>query len=184
MIIKLFLKAKHWQIFILMFGAPILFSFINLNSIINPINTIISIDVFISMILFMGWFYSIGVGLHKLLPKEVDLNLNKFKFFIFFPLIYIMILILWRPLNELIKIDFGLTIPFHLFSMFCMFYVMYFCSKTIKSIEMNKEVTFSDYSSEFFLFWFYIIGIWILQPKINKIYSEKIISTINFETEV
>jgi len=63
---------------------------------------------------------------------------------------------------------FGLIIPFHLFSMFCIFYCLYFVAKVFKTVELQRKVTFSDFAGEFFMIWFYPIGIWIVQPKINK----------------
>jgi hypothetical protein len=38
----------------------------------------------------------------------------------------------------------------------------------VKTIELQREVTFSDFAGEFFLIWFYPVGIWIIQPKVNK----------------
>ncbi|WP_238388512.1 hypothetical protein, partial [Christiangramia aestuarii] len=62
-------------------------------------------------------------------------------------------------------------IPLHLFSMFCMFYLLYFVSKTIKTVELKRSVTFSDFVGEFFMIWFFPIGVWFIQPRINKIIS-------------
>ena len=196
--INFFLKAKHWLIFTLMVGIPILFQIIAIIYIISSETPTITFSTFpIFMLLYMGvffgWFWSIGVGLHKFLPEKHDLNLKKFKIFFFFPLIYIIFLMFSMinfgvfsdspPSMGMMGVSFAIIIPLHLFSMFCMFYLLYFCSKIIKSIEMNREVNFSDYVGEFFLLWFYIIGIWILQPKINKIYSEKVNGSHNFELE-
>jgi len=66
---------------------------------------------------------------------------------------------------------FAFIIPIHLFSMFCIFYCMYFIAKEFKSVEVQKPVTFSDFAGEFFLLWFFPVGIWILQPRINKIFQ-------------
>jgi hypothetical protein len=49
---------------------------------------------------------------------------------------------------------------------------MYFVAKTFKTVELQKEVTFSDFIGEFFMFWFYYIGILFLQPKINKMVED------------
>lgn len=46
---------------------------------------------------------------------------------------------------------------------------MYFVAKTITSVEMKKESHFSDYIGDFFLIWFFPVGIWFVQPRINKI---------------
>ena len=61
------------------------------------------------------------------------------------------------------------VVPLHLFSMFCMFYLLYFVSKTLKTVELKREVTFSDFLGEFFMIWFFPFGIWIIQPRINKL---------------
>jgi len=195
---KLFLEAKHWQIFTLMVGVPFLFQIITIVYVIvtnSPLFAFSTFPIFMLLYvsIFFGWFWSIGVGLHKFLPENHSLKLKKFKIFFFIPLFYFTFLMFsmmsfgifsdFPPSNEIFGISFAIIIPLHLFSMFCMFYMLYFCSKTIKSIELNKQVEFSDYVGEFFLLWFYIIGIWILQPKINKIYSEKIIGSPNIELE-
>ena len=79
------------------------------------------------------------------------------------------------PPNGMVGIGIGILIPLHLFSMFCMFYLLYFCSKTIKSIELKREALFGDYIGEFLLLWFFVIGIWIIQPKINKMVDKNIV---------
>ncbi|WP_373551080.1 hypothetical protein [Haliscomenobacter sp.] len=49
------------------------------------------------------------------------------------------------------------------------FYCIYHVAKTIKTVELQRKVTFSDFIAEFFLVWFFPIGVWILQPTINKL---------------
>ena len=55
-----------------------------------------------------------------------------------------------------------------------MFHTMYWAAKSVKTVEMRKEVTFNDFAGEFFLIWFYPIGVWILQPKVNKLWAGEI----------
>ncbi|MCC1483634.1 hypothetical protein [Winogradskyella immobilis] len=62
-----------------------------------------------------------------------------------------------------------IIIPLHLFSMFCIFHTIYYVAKTIKTVELKRRVSFIDFAGDFFLVWFYFIGVWILQPKINKV---------------
>ena len=68
----------------------------------------------------------------------------------------------------------AIILPLHLFSMFCILYSLYFVAKTFKTVELQREVTFSDFAGEFFLIWFYPIGIWIVQPKINKMVEDQV----------
>lgn len=131
-----------------------------------------------------GWFYSVAVGLQSQLPEGVKLNVNRFKIFFFIPVIYLLVIFIGMAvLFNSIDIDSGeppfsfesagigvvIIIPLHLFSMFCIFHTMYFCAKTLKSVELGRMARSGDYIGEFFLFWFWFIGVWILQPRINKL---------------
>jgi len=59
------------------------------------------------------------------------------------------------------------------FLLFCMFYCLYFNAKALKAAEWQRPVTFSDFAGEFFMIWFFPVGIWILQPRINKLFENK-----------
>jgi hypothetical protein len=61
----------------------------------------------------------------------------------------------------------------HFSAMLSIFYAMIFAAKTLKSAELNKEAKISDYLGDFFLIWFYPIGIWILQPRIHKLIKKE-----------
>jgi hypothetical protein len=187
--INKFLKAKHWQIFLLTFGIPFVFQILIIPFTIifdDPmiVMKIMPIVMIIFLLVFLGWFYSIAIGLQKLIPEEIRLNITKFKIFLFIPLVYIAILSLKMGLgfesiinetsDESIGLFMGIIVPLHLFSMFCLFYCLYFVAKTFKTSETQKKVTFSDFAGEFFLIWFFPIGIWIVQPKINQMIKNKI----------
>jgi hypothetical protein len=101
--------------------------------------------------------------------------------FFFIPLIYIILIFGFigfafggilengqQPSGGMIGRLVGIIVPLHLFSMFCIFYCLYFVSKTFKTVELQREVSFSDFAGEFFMIWFFPIGVWIVQPKINK----------------
>lgn len=111
------------------------------------------------------------------------MKVKKFKIFFFIPVIYLTLIITFMTvmfssnvLNTLNNnppavgffIGFMLIFPIHIFAMFCIFYSLYFVAKTLKTAELQREVTFSDFVGEFFLAWFFPIGVWILQPRINK----------------
>jgi len=129
--------------------------------------------------LFLGWFYSLGTNLHKKLPETVNMNLKKFKIFLLIPAIYMVLFTFYMSSifsNVSTGIEpnpaiWGIIFPLHLFSMFCLFYCLYFISKELKAVEWQKPVTFSDFAGEFFLIWFFPLGIWIIQPRINKLFE-------------
>jgi hypothetical protein len=189
---NLFLKAKHWQVFLATFGLPIMLEIIMMASIFASFAHNSGKDVFnlyfrffpFIMLLFMGtlfgWLWSVAIGLQKMVPPEVKMKVTKFKIFFFIPVIYILLICLFigsmfgaqfSPDNQslpLIFSAFAIIVPVHLFSMFCIFYCLYFVAKIFKTVELQRPVTFSDFMGEFFMIWFHFIGVWVLQPKINK----------------
>lgn len=180
--IEKFLKAKHWQIFLITYGLPFLIQAIMIPMTIMGSNPMIMFKIFpIMMILFIGgffgWFWSVAIGLQQVIPDEIKLNVRIFKIFFLIPLTYIIFIF------GLIATSFfsggpnlgvfAIIVVFHLFSMFCIFYCLYFVAKTFKTAELQRKVTFGDYAGEFFMIWFFPIGIWIVQPKINKMIANK-----------
>tara|TARA_R110002051_G_scaffold45526_1_gene91611 strand:- start:269 stop:892 length:624 start_codon:yes stop_codon:yes gene_type:complete len=195
-----FLKAKHWQLFLLTFGIPMIFQYIMMNSMISNIGTeskselimtsdymnFFPIIVIIYMGVLFGWFWSISIGLQTKIPGNIKMKTKKFKIFFFIPLVYIFFISLFiggvfsgiklnrtEPSRGYVIGMIGVILPLHLLSMFGIFYSIYFVAKTLKTVELQKEVNFGDFASEFFMLWFYFIGIWIIQPKINKIAKNK-----------
>lgn len=125
---------------------------------------------------FFAWFYSLGTNLFKRLPVTEKMSLTRFRLFLFIPLVYMLFLMLFIFFDafrgaELGPGIFALIIPLHLFSMFCMFYCLYFNAKVLKAVELQRPVTFNDYAGEFFLLWFFPIGVWFIQPRINRLFN-------------
>lgn len=190
-----FLRAKHWQLFLLTFGIPMIFQFVMMGTMFANIGNQTQPDptaflfIFPLMMIvftgtFFGWFWSIAMGLQYKVPANVKMKTGKFKVFFFTQLVYMLLIfigmgIMMAGLSNTLEggqqpdpgIVFGsiaVILPLHLFSMFCMFYCLYFVAKTFKTVELQREVTFSDFAGEFFMIWFFPIGIWIIQPKVNK----------------
>ncbi len=193
---NLFLKAKHWQIFLLTYGIMFLGQLILMSYVIvnvgiqeeaNPLEIFEFFSYFpLIMLIFMGilfgWQWSVAVGLQEFIPEEIKMKLTRFKvFFIysvgymlsFMALFYIMfqgtLVNEMIPESELMVGYFAAIIPFHLLAMFSTFHSLYIVAKTFKTAELQREVHFSDFVGEFFLLWFFPIGIWLIQPKINKL---------------
>ena len=190
--IEKFLKAKHWQIFILLCVLPILLQMTLMPLAIignNPGDLLkfMPVIVIVYMAGFFGWFWSIAIGLQTKVPAEVHMRINRFKIFLIIPIIYILFFVGLmssifggiiehnvEPSGTMVGSFVAIIFPLHFFAMFCIFYCLYFVAKTFKTVELQREVTFSDFAGEFFLFWFFPIGVWIVQPKINKMIEEPI----------
>lgn len=179
-----FLTLKHWQLFMLLIGIPLILEFLMMGFLVAsrdpriififfPIMTILSGG------LFFGWFYALGTNLFKKLPVTAGMNLTRFKVFMFvsvadiilIPAFMFVIFLKMAAGGQPNPGIFALIIPLYLFSMFCIFYCLYFIAKALKTVEWQKPVTFGDYAGEFFLLWFFPIGVWILQPRINRLFA-------------
>src|SRR5258705_12305829 len=99
-----FLRARHWQMFMLTFGIPMLFYFTMIGVVISIIITERNPDPaimfrfmkFFPLLViifggsFYGWLWSIAVGLHDKIPATVNMSLKAFKIFFFIPVIYMI----------------------------------------------------------------------------------------------
>jgi hypothetical protein len=193
-----FLKAKHWQLFIPVIGIPILGQIIMIATMFtnfedgsrDPSDFFTVLAIFqVGMVIVCGivftWFWSIAMGLQTRIPAALRMNTAKFKIFFFSPIAYLSVFMLLMssafgsigaagqngvtPNIGLIGSFMMIIVPLHLFSMFCILYCIYFVAKAFKTAEMQRETSFSDFAGDFFLIWFYPIGIWIIQPKVNRI---------------
>jgi glucan phosphoethanolaminetransferase (alkaline phosphatase superfamily) len=182
-IASFFLRAKHWQMFLLLFGLM----FISQVAVVmNPTllavrspadlgkaDLLPGVPMAIFMICFLGWFWAMGSLLSSVVPSTLRLRMGFFRLALIYPLVYmpffIFIMFSDGPKPAMVV----LILPLHLFAMFCLFYDLYYVSKGLALAETGKPVSFYDYAGPFFLLWFFPIGIWVIQPRINRIYAQK-----------
>ena len=74
--------------------------------------------------------------------------------------------------NLLIKL--GGLLTFYVISIFIYIYPIYLTAKTLKTMELKRDVNFRNFMKECFLLLFYPIGVWIIQPKINLLIEKKL----------
>jgi len=188
--INLFLKARHWQLFLFLFGIPAIFQIVMMSTIFvdvahdgtPPVSTfnfmgILAVVMIFFMAIYFAWFWSIAIGLGSKIPESVVMKTRTFKVFFFIPIVYILffLIVVTTTMSEAepSPLTFILIVPLHLFCMFCIFHNLYFVAKVIKTVELQREALFGDFVGEFFLMWFYPIGVWIIQPKINRMIKQQ-----------
>jgi hypothetical protein len=181
---KIFLTLKHWQLFIILVGVPFIAEILLMGMVIASRDPgvafyFLPVIMILSVGPFTAWFYSLGTNLFKRVPLTVKMSLTRFKICLFFQVAYILFFTVFMAglfsnvsfqgsINPAI---FFFIFPLHLFAMFCIIYCLYFNAKALKAIELQRPVTFGEYAGEFFLLWFFPIGVWILQPRINKLFN-------------
>lgn len=177
---RFFLRAKHWQIFLLLFGIGYVGATIALLVDMVTARTQeelvrVSLPFVFMMMLFMfcfvGWFWSMGSFLSSISRPTLRLRVRFFRFALFYPTVYI--LIFFATFNVTRPALLALIFPLHFFAMFCLFYDLYFVSKSLALVETGKQVSFYDYAGAFFLLWFFPLGVWFIQPRINRLYAER-----------
>jgi hypothetical protein len=171
-----FLRLKHWQLFILMIIVPIIVMIAG-----NPFSlTARIIYGVVAAGSYFGWLYSLGIALNKKLPKSVTMNLTYFRIsfsiLIFFFLGSVMIQVFYdRPQHE----DAFIMLPIIIFLQGCVLYMFYFISKSLNMVELQRDAIYGDYADDFFRIWFYPIGIWNIQPRVNDLFKNDLGKTIS-----
>ena len=162
---NIFLKLKHWQIFLIW-----ILGIIQLNLFMNTEFWFVGLGIYFGLL--FGWIYSIGKVLNENNTKVIK-KLNIWSIVSLISIIpmginfHNMLSESYERLNPLILIVSGIigfvsTINVGIIS-----------AKSLKEKEKEAELTFGNYALEFFLILYMIIGVWILQPRLNKIMSKK-----------
>jgi len=166
---SLFLKAKHWHIFVVLFVIPQLASFA---AIASMQIVFFSVMTAIFGLCLLAWYWALGSFLSSASRPKFRMNIGLFRFAVLYPLCYV-------PFFMWVALDFEdgispIIIPLHLLAMACMIYVLYFVSKSLVLAETGKAASFSDYVGPLILFWFFPLGIWFVQPRVNRLYKAAI----------
>jgi len=191
----IFLRAKHWQLFLAFIVLPFI---IGICIMINMLMSIVPGDgppdpaaifshlkfIPVAVVLVvagkMCWQWAVAIQLQRLAPQGLQFKNTMFKIFfcytiIFYPVFFVFIFSFIASFNMAANMPdpsqfiwFIALFPLSFFNTFCMFYCYYYTAKTLKTVELQREVTFSDFILESVLVWFFFVGVWILQPKINK----------------
>jgi hypothetical protein len=165
-----FLKLKHWQIFLLFFGTPIILLFLSgFNNVLfqnDFLRYILPILAGLSMIfIYLGWLWTIG-NINRYLNSDTKKEFSIFKFLFRATLIlgFIILPILRTIDNNLFIIKILRFLTFINF-LFC----IYLISIALQGIEKQKFGQINNLVNDFFLIWIMPIGIWFIQPRLNKI---------------
>lgn len=168
------MKLKHWQLFFLIWGIPIIFNVFTFSNseLLIKLGPII-LTVFV--ISLFGWIWAISTELNKFLDKEsqAKLKIGRFRFVFSIPLMYALVICLLLLLSSSIDIPNGalfsvILIPIHLVCFLAILYGFRFAARTIKSVELGRIATDIEAKDEYGKIAVSFIGIWTLQPRLNK----------------
>jgi hypothetical protein len=160
------LKLKHWQVFLIFLGGSFLINFTWINE--DVLTLIFNI---IGLLIYFFWYFSVGLELTEHLPPRIELPKTFFIINSFVILISIAILII--VFDGEFSTNGLIGFLWIIYLCYAFFQFMFFPSKALKSIELGNKAKLGDYFGYFLLTVFWPIGIWIIQPKLNKINKEE-----------
>ena len=173
-----FLKMKHWQLFAIFFILPLIVeaAFDELIPVGSKEYWYIELAIvgFI-VLLAVTYLWTLGTRLYERLPeKSSNLNLTWFKIgliFVFFEFTYLFtfadFFIIEKPAAPFY------LVPIHILGMVAYFYALYFVAKSQAGVELKRNANLNDFAGFFFMLWFYPIGIWFFQPRVNSIFENE-----------
>jgi hypothetical protein len=168
------LKLKSWQTFGLIIIMPILL--IAIGAVLAKITEMKALGFLFAilaaltmMISYYGWIWATGIALFKQGIFNSKLNLNAFRFLFVFALFLFLII---TPILEPILSVAGLFV-IQITSLLSFLYCIYFISAVIRDLESKRNIKNSFMIIDFILIWILPIGIWFIQPRINRILTYK-----------
>lgn len=166
-----FIKLKHWQLFIVLMITPLLIVL----TIFLKSETAYGSRLFVARVasltntcLLFGWIFSIGRALQGKLPSGLQNDQLYFK-------ISITVVMACCLMSAITLLFFGRGLYFTLImipSVVAIIYMFYFVSKSLRMAELQRIVTTDEFSNEVSMFFFYPIGLWHIQPRINKLFDK------------
>lgn len=177
---KVFLKIRHWQLFAIFFVIPVIIMFAVPEEVIlddSPENIKISVIIMgIYVAILMSWIWTLGINLYKRAPTSTNFKTELIFFVASFCFIVAdVIFIFWTVVNfanktELPSFLFPTLVIGHLITFICVFYCSSFLAKMLKVNELKRPVHRREWFGDAMLFVFYLIGVWNIQPRINRLF--------------
>ena len=166
---KLILRLKSWQLFLILLFIPVILSFFHLEYFSDILTIILTILIGSA---YFFWLLAIGLMLPKKLDKSITIPSKSFKFH-FIGIILVIVLLLFFVSNNILPKDYaGIIIIPSLYYFYAIFIIFRYVSKVIASVELKRLAKAPDYMGYFMLIWFFPIGVWFIQPKLNKYFED------------
>lgn len=176
---KQLLRLRHWQVFLISWGLLTTF-FICL--IIQPDIIMYYLPIWILMFLIgiinsFVWVWIIVTALIPTIALAVRPKNKLFKICFWIPAIYVSYIVGFLLFNLFVRkveslnaeLEMKFLIGLGLISIACIIYGLFFAARTIKTAELQRNLKAYEYLPEFVLMILAPIGLWIIQPRLNKL---------------
>jgi hypothetical protein len=185
---SILLRLKHWHLFLLtaavyVYAAWMLLFFLRLYSPQGPGASGRTLRL-VAFIAFSLWQLTVVMQLHKKLPAQININIGLFLFLFYMAFTYEVLISVLGIVSRLVELPesvrslfYELTIlrmgPFTVYYLarFALtIYFSYIISKLLNTVEKRIR---SESGSDMIMLIFLPIGVWWIQPRINKIFSNE-----------
>lgn len=169
---QFFLKMKHWQLFVLFLVLPYLIGYVMQETLPASAASwappaLNSIFAFLAV----AYLWTLGHYLYAKAPKPLaNLSPGWFRAGLLYAFVAFVLLFIFADqlIPEHPKSPYYI-VPLNAIAMAAVFYAFYFIAKSLSSIEKDGEANLNDFAGLFFMLWFYPIGVWFFQPKVNRV---------------
>lgn len=115
------------------------------------------------------WFWFLGTSLNEIVRPDLRQNARVFVVAFVLSEVYLVVLFISVQSPRVLSA----IAPLALIGTVCIFYMTRFVARALVLAETNKDPKSSEYVLTFLLLCFFPLGIWVLQPRINQLYTEK-----------
>ena len=124
----------------------------------------------LGLLIYILWPLLVGKALMEYLPPKISLSEAFFILNWFIVAVEFFAVAIIYP-GETLTFT-GLPALLFFYALYAAVQSMSFPGKVLRSIEKKREANFGEYIGDFFLIFFLPIGIWFLQPRINRVVEE------------
>ena len=166
-----FLRLKHWQAFSIYASGLLLhilfmiynFKFGNISSL-----ELSGLFAILTLVFFFLWVLAIGLFANNIKENPYKFRNGLLIFAVLCSTIGYSYLNIERIGLTIEIIPEWVSLILSPFTIFGVIYTFYNVSKSLKSIELNRKATFSEYFLDAILLFAFPIGVWFIQPRINS----------------
>ncbi len=176
-----FLRIKAWELFFLAFVAQFVlmgFSFLVVYITGSLVIGIIinQIIMMLSFLVILRWEWLMGTKINLKISEKIRPKPAFFKFAIIFCAVFTVSFTLFFIMTAFIDIASPellskLIMSLLVLDICLMVYSANFVAKNLMMFEKGRSVNLLEYLSTFFMIWFFPIGVWMIQPRVNRIFK-------------
>ncbi|MCO5945719.1 hypothetical protein [Mucilaginibacter flavidus] len=160
------LRLKHWQLFLLMTVPSYFTTFLDSAGIWN----------FVFFVFYIGWIYTIGMKMNSFLPSDIRPGTKLFK-------VHCLLLVgitlfaynlsaysQFSPFDSIYNAVFFTC--FLLILIYLQLSIWMFAARMLESMIEGEIVNRSDSLKAFFCLWMFPIGVWYIQPAVQRVLAK------------